>query len=167
MDRHSDSVTCGQGNAVWWATPSDRNASAAWLAWSCTGVMRAIAGTDQAYVAQLQIRAKAARVLHAGRASEHRTTPHRYRSLYPALPIGIDDDLSLSWIGGACVEAAFLGSCDAVFSSCRTTIIAVVARAGQTLSLVVAAVQAQHGTGWLVLHCCLHVTLQLETHHIE
>ena len=30
--RRSGSVTCGQGNAVWWATPSDRNASAAWLA---------------------------------------------------------------------------------------------------------------------------------------
>jgi hypothetical protein len=44
--------------------------------------------------------------------------------------IGIHDNLSLSWIGSACVEAAFLGSCDAVFATCRTTIIAVVARAG-------------------------------------
>jgi hypothetical protein len=31
------SVTSGQGNAVWWATPSDHNASAVWLAWSGTG----------------------------------------------------------------------------------------------------------------------------------
>jgi hypothetical protein len=32
------SVTSGQGNAVWWATPSDHNASAVWLAWLGTGV---------------------------------------------------------------------------------------------------------------------------------